>query len=241
MTIDSRSRSILQEIQNEKLSERISRQLLETIVAGHYTPGDLLPPERDLAAIFKVSRVAVREALSSLAGKGILSVKQGRGTVVNPVSEWNTLDPEVLMLLHGDRIFQELVEMRIIFEPDLAALAAERITPDELAELKDLSDLPDSDSIEQHVERDNAFHLLIAKATHNPVLLIVLTSISEILRESRRCTFMVEGEMPKARSWHHEIYAAIAAHDPEAARNAMTAHILQVKQALAVHDGIPQT
>jgi GntR family transcriptional regulator, transcriptional repressor for pyruvate dehydrogenase complex len=230
--MDPQRSSFLQVVQSEKLSERISRQLLETIIAGHYPPGELLPPERELAATFKVSRVAVREALSSLAAKGILSVRQGRGAEVNSSDQWNTLDPEVLMLLHGDKIFGQLVQMRLIFEPELAALAAENICDEELETLRKLADLPDSDTVEQHVERDTAFHLAIARATHNPVLLVVLGSTSEILRESRRRTFTAAGEMPRARRWHQDIYAAIAAHDPQAARQAMTGHIEQVRDAL---------
>jgi GntR family transcriptional regulator, transcriptional repressor for pyruvate dehydrogenase complex len=221
-----------QVVQSAKLSEQISRQLLEYIIAGHYQPGVLLPPERDLAGMFQVSRVAVREGLSSLVAKGILSVRQGRGTTVNPVEEWNTLDPEVLILLHGDQIFEQLSVVRWILEPEIAALAAVNITPDELESLRLISDLPDSDTLEQHVERDIAFHLQIARATQNPVLLIVISSTTELLRESRRRTFQVPGELPKARQWHHKIFAAIERRDPQASRDAMSAHLGQVNHAL---------
>jgi len=221
-----------QSVQSAKFSDQISRQLLETIVSGHYQPGDLLPPERDLAAMFEVSRVVVREALSSLTAKGILSVRQGKGTTVNPADAWNTFDPDVLLLLYGDHLFEKLIEMRRIFEPELAALAASDITPKQLEELREISDLPDSDTIEQHVDRDTAFHILIAQATQNPVLVVVLTSISDLLRESRRRTFQVPGELAKARHWHHTIFAAIEAHDPAAAREAMAAHMGQVKGGL---------
>jgi GntR family transcriptional repressor for pyruvate dehydrogenase complex len=223
---------LFQVVQTKKLSQQISRQLLERIISGYYKPGDLLPPERDLANMFQVSRVAVREALGTLVAKGILSVRQGRGTSVNPVDEWNTLDPEVFMLLHGDMVFEELSEMRRIIEPELAALAAVNITPLELEELRAIADLPESDSSEQHVERDTLFHLQIARATHNPVLLMVLSSISELLRESRRRTFAVQGELAKARNWHEMIFTAIEEHDPQAARQAMGEHIIQVRDAL---------
>ena len=223
---------LFQVVQNEKLSERISHQLLQSIASGHYRPGDLLPPERDLAIAFQVSRVAVREALGSLGAKGILSVRQGRGTTVNPVEMWNTLDPEVLMLLQGDRVFDKLIEMRSILEPELAALAATNITPAEIEEMRLISDLPETDTMEQHVERDTAFHVSIARATHNPVLLIVFSSISDLLRESRRRTFSVPGAIVEARHWHHAIFDAIEKQDAEAARQAMAAHLGQVGNAL---------
>jgi DNA-binding FadR family transcriptional regulator len=219
-------------VSTEKLSEQISRQLLEKIIAGRYKPGDLLPPERDLATVFGVSRVVVREGLNSLVSKGILSVRQGRGTTVNSIEDWNTLDPEVLMLLHGDQVFDKLIQFRRILEPELAALAALNITEDELKDLQAFSDLPDTDTVEDHVERDTAFHLIIARATHNPVLIIVLSSVSELLRESRRRTFAVPNELAKARDWHHIIFNAIASRDPAAARQAMLGHLGQVETGL---------
>jgi GntR family transcriptional repressor for pyruvate dehydrogenase complex len=221
-----------QNVQTEKLSQKISRQLLQSIVDGYYLPGSLLPSERDLAVAFGVSRVVVREGLNSLINKGILSVRQGRGATVNPVKDWNTLDPEVFMLLYGDQAFEKLIQLRRIIEPELASLAAQNITDEELEELRAFSDLPDSDTSEEHVERDTTFHLIIARATHNPVLLVVLSSVSDILRESRRRTFAVPNEMVKARNWHHVIYDAIASRDPEAARQAMLAHLEQVDTAL---------
>jgi len=229
-----------QVVQSEKLGEQISRQLLEAIVAGHYKPGDRLPAERDLAAIFDASRIVVREALSSLAARGIVSVRHGSGTTVNPTSEWNTLDPQVLMLLHGNNAFGQLIEMRRILEPELAALAAERITPKELEDLRAVSDLPEDDSVEQHVERDTRFHLQIAKATHNPVLLIVISSVTELLRESRRRSIVVAGELAKARAWHHAIFAAIEKGDSHAAREAMAAHIGQVRGSLESYQAVRQ-
>lgn len=221
-----------QTVQSERISEQISRQLLETIIAGHYQADDMLPSERDLAEMFGVSRSAVREALSSLSNKGIVSIRQGRGTSVNSVDEWNSLDPEVLMLLHGNEVFAQLIEVRQIIEPELAALAAHNISAQELEELQLASNLPEIDTIEEHVERDAAFHLMIARASRNKVLQIVLTSISPLLLESRRRTFVVSGELAKARAWHHEIYEAIETGDAEAARQAMAGHIRQVQLAL---------
>ncbi|MFN2221846.1 MAG: FadR/GntR family transcriptional regulator [Chloroflexota bacterium] len=221
-----------QSLRSSKYSEQISRQLLQRIVDGHFKPGERLPPERDLASIFNVSRVVVRESIGSLEAKGIVDVRQGRGTTVNPVDEWNTLDSQVLLLLHGDEVFGQLMETRQIIEPEMAALAAERILDDELEPLRLCSELPEDDAVEEHVERDMNFHLMIAKATHNPVLLMVLSSTSELLREGRRRIFNVPGELAKARQWHQAIYEAIASRDADAAREAMAAHMEQVRLGL---------
>jgi GntR family transcriptional repressor for pyruvate dehydrogenase complex len=221
-----------QSLRSSKYSEQISHQLLQRIVDGHFKPGERLPPERDLASIFNVSRVVVRESIGSLEAMGIVDVRQGRGTTVNPVDEWNTLDSQVLLLLHGDEVFSQLMETRQIIEPDMAALAAKRILDDELEALRLCSELPEDDSVEEHVERDMNFHLMIAKATHNPVLLMVLSSTSELLREGRRRIFNVPGELARARQWHHAIYEAIASRDADAAREAMAAHMEQVRLGL---------
>jgi GntR family transcriptional repressor for pyruvate dehydrogenase complex len=163
---------------------------------------------------------------------GIISVRHGRGATVNPIDEWNTLDPQVLLLLHSDEAIHQLMETRRIIEPEMAALAAERITDAELELLRAHKDLPETDSMEEHVERDINFHLQIAKATHNPVLLMVLTSTSDLLREGRRRIFMVPGELAKARDWHQAIFEAIERRDPEGARAAMANHTEQVRQGL---------
>jgi len=219
-------------VRNTSLSAQISQQLVESIVAGRYKPGEQLPPERDLAVMFSTSRVAVREALGALIAKGILSTRQGSGTTVNSTEQWNTLDPVILMLRDGDNTFDQLQEVRRIIEPELCALAAERITPEELEILRPLSNLPLDDTIEQHIERDTSFHVAIARATKNTVLQIVLSSISDILRESRRRSFLVPGELAAARDWHKVIFAAIERHDVVGARQAMVEHMGQVRRSL---------
>jgi GntR family transcriptional repressor for pyruvate dehydrogenase complex len=219
-------------VRNTSLSSQISHQLVEAIFSGRYKPGDQLPPERDLAVMFKTSRAVVREALGALIAKGILSTRQGSGTTVNLIEQWNTLDPVILMLRDGDSTFDQLQEVRRIIEPELCALAAERIIPAELEVLRPLSELPLNDTIDQHVERDTSFHVAIARATKNTVLQIVLSSISDLLREGRRRSFHVPGELAAAREWHKIIFSAIERHDAEGARRAMAEHMGQVQRSL---------
>jgi len=221
-----------QVVRNTTLSAQISHQLLDAIFSGHYKPGSQLPPERDLAVMFQSSRVAVREALGPLIAKGILSTRQGRGTTVNQIEQWNTLDPAILLLRDGDNTFVQLQEVRRIIEPELCALAAERITPEALEKLRSLSDLPLNDTSEQHIERDTSFHVAIAQATNNTVLQIVLSSISDLLRESRRRSYMMPGELAASRECHQKIFNAIERHDAAAARQAMIDHMDQVRRSL---------
>ena len=178
----------------------------------------------------------MRDAVSDLEAKGVASVAHGKGTTVNPVEQWNTLDPAVLMLMNGENAFIQLDELRSILEPELAALAAERISDAEIEALRELADLPENDSVEQHVERDMAFHTALARATRNPVLMVVLSSVDDLLRESRRRAMTVPGELAKARAGHQAVFDAIRKRDPGATRQAMAAHMNQVAGALTRSD-----
>lgn len=216
----------------DKLSEQISRQLLWAIADGRYHPGDHFPGERDLARAFSASRIVVREALGLLNARGIVSVRQGIGTTVNPMSKWNSLDPEVFMVLHSDQTLEQLLEVRRIVEPESAFLAAQRITDEQVQKLRPLAILLDDDSIEQKEKRDSEFHLEVANAAQNAVLLQMVSSISNLFYESLRRTFTVPGAIGQGHRGHQEIMSAIESRDAEAARRAMRDHLDLVKQHL---------
>ncbi|NOZ73283.1 MAG: FadR family transcriptional regulator [Chloroflexi bacterium] len=221
-------------VDRTKVSDQISAQLLKRIVSGEYAPGTRLPSEREIAELTGVSRVAVREAIGSLVTRGIVSVKQGRGTIVNPIDEWKTLDPTTMLLIYGENAILHLMEFRMLLEPEIAALAAERITPEEIEELRKISELPEDDIINQHAQRDTAFHLHITRVSDNPVLLMVMTSVQDLMNFNRRQAFIVPGALAQARHWHRKIFEAIADHDSQAARQAMIEHINQVLDALDI-------
>ena len=219
-------------VRAESLGDQISRQLLSAIVQGHYPEGANLPCERELAGAFQVSVIAVREALSRLRHLGIVAVRQGRGTTVNPAAQWNTLAPEVFLAIHTNQAFEQLLAVRVIIEPECAGLAAQNATPEHLARLKELMSLSESDSVERHVERDTSFHLEIAKATGNPVLLTVFNAINVLLRESRSVTYRVAGGILAADYYHRQLYRAIADGQAETAQRVMRDHLAQVGETL---------
>lgn len=219
-------------IKSEKFAEKIAQRIMQTIGAGDLKPGDALPPERELAASFQVSRAVVREALGMLAVRGLIRIHQGKPTLVNDVDHWNTLDPQVLLLLRKTGTFYELMELRFMVEPEAAALAAQRATDEELLSLRPFLDPSHNVSMERHVEADTAFHHGIVRATHNAVLLIVMSSVTDLLRESRRLTFQAPGAIPRGASWHQAILAALERRNPDEARQAMIGHLKQVQDAL---------
>jgi len=219
-------------LKNEKFAEKIAQRIMQIIGSGELRPSDVLPSERELANSFQVSRAVVREALGMLAVRGLVTIHQGKPTLVSDVSQWNTLDPKVLLLLRNASTFHELMELRVMVEPEAAALAAERATAEEIANLYPLLDPSHNVSMEKHVEADTAFHHGIVRATHNAVLLIVMSSVNDLLRENRRLTFQAPGMIAEAASWHQVILDALARHDAEGARQAMLSHLKQVDEAL---------
>lgn len=220
-------------ITSQKFADRIVQRIMQTIGSGELKPGDLLPAERELASSFQVSRAVVREALGMLAVRGLIKVRQGKPTLLNDVASWNTLDPQVLLLLRTAGTFHDLMELRFMLEPEAAALAAQRATDEELAVLRPLLDPSHNVSMERHVEADTAFHHGLVRATHNAVLLIVMSSVTDLLRESRRITFQAPGAIPRGADWHHSIMTALEDREPDAARRAMIGHLNQVQTALS--------
>jgi GntR family transcriptional repressor for pyruvate dehydrogenase complex len=121
------------------LADQVAGHLLHDITEGVYTEGARLPPEPVLAEDAGVSRLTLREAVKSLAQRGVLRVEQGRGTFVNPSSQWLPLDPELLTSLvrrdHG--LASQLTEVRAIVEVGAAALAARRRSAEDLHRMQD--------------------------------------------------------------------------------------------------------
>ncbi len=221
-----------QSVRREKISELISGQLLNAIIKGHYVVGERLPPERQLVEMFSASRVAVREALGSLTAKGILTSTQGRGTIINPREQWNTLDPQVFLLESNESTFFQIWEVRRIIEPEMASLAAERITEPILERLRSILQTHSDASVEQHINTDVTFHLEIAKASQNTVLLIIMNSINDLLQESRRQTYYIPDAIERAWNCHADILKALESRNPDTARHSMLDHMAQVKNEL---------
>src|SRR5690606_30967136 len=163
---------MLTKLSRETLAEQAARNLIEFIKAQNLTPGKLLPPETRLAADFGVSRPVIREALKSLQGKGIIEVVSGKGAVVRP------LDGQPLQLffqraleLERDAII-DLSERRQGIEVQCAGLAAQRRSPEELAQLASITaDMRQNIHVpENYVALDIAFHQLVATMTRNEML-----------------------------------------------------------------------
>lgn len=214
------------------LSDQLADDLGREIVQGILRPGDALPSEEALLLRFGVSRTVLREALQTLAAKGLLEARQRRGTSVRPQSAWSQLDPSLLewhgRLPAGHPALLQLMEVRRIVEPSAAALASQRASEAERIRISAAYAGMETagEDIEAFIHADLDFHTAILEASGNQFLLPVAHAISTMLLSSMRLT------NPNAKEnrtvslpLHAAILRAILARDGVAASGAMRVHL----------------
>src|SRR5689334_19387766 len=215
----------------ERLYQEIVDQIQQQIVSGALKPGDQIPAERDLAERFGVSRTAVREAIKSLTEKGLIEVFVGRGTFVTNLSPDRVVESMTLLLRNEPHNIASLQEARELLEVPTARLAALRRTDAQLARLRAISaELEEERSISPRlVDGDTEFHVELARATGNPVIVLLSQTIVALLRTERlyREDFDI-ARLPTALADHREITDAIADRDGERAAQAMSEHLARV-------------
>jgi DNA-binding FadR family transcriptional regulator len=214
---------------------RVVDDLGLAIVSGRQAQGTLLPGDSDLIERYGVSRTVLREALKTLSAKGLLQAKARIGTRVRDRAEWNLFDPDVL-LWHARTGFApeflgHLGEMRMALEPEAAAMAARRRTPEQLAIIFDWAEQMSDPAIERDafVRADLGLHLAIAEAAGNPFFLSISTLIEVALVAMLTASSPVENSDRLARSvaQHRAIADAIARGDAQAAHDMMQAVVQQ--------------
>jgi GntR family transcriptional repressor for pyruvate dehydrogenase complex len=219
----------------------VTSLLLDHLLSGKVEPGERIPSERKLTETLRVGRSAVREAIKSLSLLGLLDVRQGDGTYLNGAS--SNLLPQVLEwgLILGEPRVRDLIEARSHIECALAGLAAERATDADVEELRALLDAMNAagDDIPAYVEADIALHLRLAQVSGNQVLSDLLARIQSLLRVWARRVLEHAGETATSLDMHSPIVAAVAAHDPAAARAAMDAHTARASRRL--HEALDAT
>ena len=183
-----------------------------------------------------VSRASVREAMRLLDQKGLLAIRPGSGTfVTEDMVEAIVQAFSSLLTEPGDGV-GDVFEMRLLLEPHVASLSAERATGDNIARMREIlgQQRRDIDAGGTGVAYDIAFHFTIANATNNSALVAVTHAISDILSQSREDSLMSPGRSKRSLQSHVQILEAIESRDPRAARLAMHRHIAQIDRE--VHD-----
>jgi GntR family transcriptional repressor for pyruvate dehydrogenase complex len=174
----------------------------------------------------------VREAVKALHEKGLVEAFPGRGTFITDASSYAIRQTLDRLARKGNEGFAHLAEVRAILEPEIAALATSRVDDEDLKALREQVTVMDQtkNDPEAFIEADLDFHLTLAEAAGNPIILSLIDSIVGLLREQRMGIFHVEGGPERGQYHHKRILDAIEHRDPAGAREAMKAHLTQVRE-----------
>lgn len=212
-------------LSRHSLVDEVSEQLSQAICRDLASDRGLLPAERKLAEQFGVSRPVIREALKRLEFQGLVEVRQGHGVrVIDRLHAPLTAAARMLLPEEKERLQQSL-DVRLALEPTIAGRAAERATKKDGAALRRIHDrLKTTQELEEAMEADLAFHQVLARISGNQLFGLMLDSIADLGRESRRATMSRAG-FDVAIEHHEAILNAVLASDAEAAEAAMKHHL----------------
>jgi GntR family transcriptional repressor for pyruvate dehydrogenase complex len=223
------------DLRRKHLHEQIADSMQSMMADGQLPRGSQLPPERELARLLGVNRSTLREAIRLLEQRGLIQMKVGSGTYVT-----EEIPPSIMadcierQFVFGHCSHEDLVTLREVLEPGVAAVAAERATAEDLEVMQSLVErieaaFAQADNI-KHSEADTEFHVALAVATHNELI----ATISEGLQQVMLKWMLAQGEafhFQDGTDSHRALYEAIAAHDPVRAREAMEFHMTTTRRS----------
>jgi GntR family transcriptional repressor for pyruvate dehydrogenase complex len=221
-------------VRRTRVYEGVAKQLQRLIEEGALNPGDMLPPERELAERFGVSRSSVRDAIRTLELVGLVEARQGEGTVVSDASAEALVVPLASILLRKRELVGELLDVRRMMEPPLAARAARNATAEDVAHFEDIL-RRQREKIrrgEPTVEEDSEFHYALAMAAGNSVVRRVVDVLMDLLRESRARSLQVRGRPEKSVRGHQRVVSAIKRRDAAGAESAMRKHLEEIEKVV---------
>jgi len=229
-------------VKRTRVYAEVASQISRLIEAGRVKPGDRLPPERELAEMFGVSRTSVRDAIRVLEMRGLVEPRHGEGTVVKQVPIDAIVSPLADALVSSKNLTADLFDMRKMLEPPLARAASLRATGEDLKAMRDILKRQAGRvrAGEIAIEEDNAFHYRIATAARNHVVLAVMDLVMELLQESRARSLQGPGRAEKSLDGHRRILLAIRNGDPDLAEEAMRLHIEEIEQVLSPQESAAQ-
>ncbi|GLY12053.1 FadR/GntR family transcriptional regulator [Pseudobacillus badius] len=225
-------------IRPRKIYEEVAEAILSMIKSGQLKPGDKLDSVQQIAESFQVGRSAVREALSALRAMGLIEMHQGEGTYVRAFDSKMLSLPVHTALLMKKEDVKNLLEVRRILEMGAVEAAASRRTDDQLDEIKEaLDQMKGANDEELGEEADFLFHMAIAKASQNDLLISLMNNVSEMMvttmRETRRLwLYSKKSTLERLTQEHSSIYEAIANRDEAEARRLMLDHLQSVEEVL---------
>jgi GntR family transcriptional repressor for pyruvate dehydrogenase complex len=215
-------------IKQTKLFEEIIKAIRDQVVSGHLKPGDRLPAGRDLSDKLLVSRAVIREAMRILEFMGLVTIRPGEGTVLK-----DSHTPEMLadsldaVLSDDEEMLIDLLEIRLLIEPPLARLAAEKAEGEDFDHLKATLGQMEAEISQGEIPVRGSmnFHYFLARMTHNTVAIRIMNILSGLSREFREASCTMPGRPQKSLSQHRSIFQAVSRKDTLGAETAMREHL----------------
>jgi GntR family transcriptional regulator, transcriptional repressor for pyruvate dehydrogenase complex len=217
-----------------RLPDKVAELLRASIVDGQLRPGDRLPTERELGDQFGVSRTVVREAVRTLVAKGLMEARSGSGVYVASVGESAVRESMNMFLLGaGLPSYAHVHEVRRVLEVEIAGLAAERATDDDVAAMEQtcIEMAAAADNLQRASAADVEFHRALARATGNRLFVVMMDAIGDVLVGIRNATLGTPGRVLSGVDFHRSILGCVVAHDVAGAREAMQVHLDDARTA----------
>jgi GntR family transcriptional repressor for pyruvate dehydrogenase complex len=217
----------LRPVERKKIYETIVEQMRDMVESHTWKPGERLPSERELTQMLEVGRTSVREALRILEAMGYIDIRPGDGSYVRDNVVFTTSLQKMLEAVQGDELFVEVLEARELLEAQIAFLAAENASPEEVADLEAIVDRQERsmqaglDGVDENIE----FHLRVTEITGNRVLVEMQQFLFKLAHQGIQNLFQITGLPQESVRQHREIIAAVSEHQSAKAQKLMVDHV----------------
>jgi GntR family transcriptional repressor for pyruvate dehydrogenase complex len=217
-------------IKKTRVAEEVADRIRTLMLDGTFPPGEPLPSERHLAERFGVSRGSIRDALRTLETIGLLETRHGQGTFPHELSVDRLVAPLASVMAYRSDLQDELLDVRRMFEPAVARVAALRAKEEDLADLQRILDTQRQKlkTGQSAIVEDTAFHAILARSTRNRVVMSIMATLNDLLVESRTQSLQQKGRPARSIDGHEAVVAALRRRDAEGASQAMYNHIDQI-------------
>jgi len=238
-----RASRLIEPIKKTRIPEEIADRIRLLILDGTFPPGRPLPSERALAVRFGVGRGSIRDAFRMLEMIGLLETRHGQGTFPRELTVDRLVAPLASVLTYRRDLQDELMDVRRMFEPAVARVAATRATEEDLADLQRVLETQRRKlkTGQSAIVEDTAFHAVLARATRNRVVVRIMETLNDLLVESRKLALKQEGRPEGSIKGHEVVVAALQGRDADGAARAMREHIDQIAGLLDHAHGLPTT
>ncbi len=224
------SSRLITPIKKTRIAEEVADRIRVLMLDGTFASGQPLPSERYLAERFGVSRGSIRDALRNLETIGLVETRHGQGTFPLELSVERLVAPLASVMSYRPDLQDELLDVRRMFEPAVARVAALRASDEDLDELQRILEAQRQrlKAGQSAILEDTAFHAILARSTRNRVVMSIMATLNDLLVDSRTNSLLQKGRPARSIDGHEAVVAALRRHDADGASQAMYNHIDQI-------------